>query len=209
MAAPAHRRSVDVDVDRVARRLQRGELAREQRRAACSDGAAARAGRAIVAWSPRRWTKRTSPARASRSRYACLQRGAREHGVAAARRGCAQRVDDAVEPRPAVVVGQRYAGGHFRDVRRRMKIVGIEERPAERLRQRRADRRLAGARHAHHDEDHARCDGMAAEALTHRRSIAALRPSVASCEAPHQCAIRRVRRCRFHRAGATAMRRDA
>ena len=57
-----------------------------------------------------------------------------------------QPLPDRFEPRVAVVVVERLAGGHLGDVGRRMKVVGVGERHPQPLRQRRADGRLAGAR---------------------------------------------------------------
>ena len=59
---------------------------------------------------------------------------------------------DAVEPGPAVFVGQRMAGLHLGARRVGMQIVAVDEFGAERLGEAHADRRLAGARDAHHDD---------------------------------------------------------
>jgi len=59
---------------------------------------------------------------------------------------------DRLQPRLAVVVVERLAGGHLRDVRGRVEVVGVRERDAQPLGDRGPDRRLAGTGHAHHDE---------------------------------------------------------
>jgi hypothetical protein len=92
---------------------------------------------------------------------AALQRRAREDHVARLRCHLAQPVDDAVEPRPAIVVGERDAGAHLLDVGGRMQVVRVDQRPAEGGRERRADRRLARSRHAHQHDDHGCCFAIA------------------------------------------------
>ena len=49
------------------------------------------------------------------------------------------------EPRRAVIVRQRVAAPHLRDVRRRVERVGVDEGDVERARERLADRRFADA----------------------------------------------------------------
>jgi len=59
---------------------------------------------------------------------------------------------DSIEPGPAVLVGQRMAGFHLGAGRVGVQIVAIDEFGAEGLREAHSDRRLAGARDAHHDD---------------------------------------------------------
>ena len=58
------------------------------------------------------------------------------------------------QPRQAIVVGERNARTHLRDVRGRVVIVGVEEVAAELACEETADRGLADAGDAHHDDDH-------------------------------------------------------
>ena len=84
-----------------------------------------------------------------------LQRRAREHGMPAAGEDASHFVGDAVEPGPAIVVGRAACPrAIFATLAGRMKIVGIEKRPAERARERLANRRLAAAAYAHQHQDH-------------------------------------------------------
>lgn len=59
-----------------------------------------------------------------------------------------------MEPGEPIVVGQRSAVGHLGNVRGRMHGVAVEKRPAELFRQPSADRRFAGAGHAHNNDHH-------------------------------------------------------
>ena len=81
------------------------------------------------------------------------QRRAGEHAGLAVR---APRVDhggDGVEPRPAVVVGERMPGTHFGDVGGGVQIVTLDESPALYASDQRGDGGFAGAGHAHDDDD--------------------------------------------------------
>src|SRR6266571_2631716 len=83
---------------------------------------------------------------------AALERRAGEHDVPA---GAARFVDergDGVEPRPAVLVGERDALVHLLDIGGRVEPIAVLEFPAEAPGQQRADGALAGARDAHDDE---------------------------------------------------------
>src|SRR5439155_37446 len=62
--------------------------------------------------------------------------------------------DDAIEPGPAVVVGQWDPARHLGHVRFRMEIVAVEEPPPELLRQCPADRGLAATTDADDQNDH-------------------------------------------------------
>src|SRR5689334_15218708 len=66
-------------------------------------------------------------------------------GVAALR----QPLPDRFQPRIPVVVVQRFPGRHLRDVRRRVKVIGVGERHAKALRQRGADSRFTRTGDAH------------------------------------------------------------
>ena len=77
--------------------------------------------------------------------------------------GGAQLVDlgaQRIEPGGAVGVGEAFAAAHLFLVRLRVEVVGVEEGPALRGRERLSDRGLAGARHAHQDDDHARPESL-------------------------------------------------
>ena len=76
-----------------------------------------------------------------------------------ARRVAREPRPDGLEPRAAVVVVERLAGGHLRDVRRGVEVVGVGERHPQALRDRGADGRLAGPGHAHDDEKGVRGGG--------------------------------------------------
>jgi hypothetical protein len=69
---------------------------------------------------------------------------------------CAQQCVQRVEPRPAIGVLERHASGHLGDVLCRVVIVGVDECAAESRGEPLTERRLAGARHSHDDDDH-RC----------------------------------------------------
>ena len=119
-----------------ARLLERRRTGWRAASPACSD-ADARASRAaiVVVVALEIDEAHVARARAMPVAIRLPQRRAREHGVAAAReRSPRIFAASAVEPGPAIGVGQRRAGRHLRDVRRRMEIVGVEERPAERRR---------------------------------------------------------------------------
>ena len=124
----------NVDDDRVGGLFERRELAVEQRRrhvAVLPRGEPRRDRRAValeideadVARGPR---TRRDPVAVGRA-----QRRAREHGVAVVRLHRGDLRGERVEPGPAVGVGQRRARRHLRDVLRGMKIVAVEERPAQ------------------------------------------------------------------------------
>src|SRR3954470_8008551 len=65
-----------------------------------------------------------------------------------------ENVVESVQPRPAVGVFERDAGSHLGDVLGRMVVVGVDEAPAEPLRERPTDRGLARAGDAHQEHDH-------------------------------------------------------
>jgi len=60
-----------------------------------------------------------------------------------------------VEPRLAVLLGQRDAGGHLPAVRLRVEVVRVVKGEPELVRDQLADRRLADAGDAHDDDQHA------------------------------------------------------
>ena len=60
---------------------------------------------------------------------------------------------DRGKPGGAVRVIERVTGAHLGDILRWMQRIAFLKKPAEPPRQRAADRRLAGARHTHHDSD--------------------------------------------------------
>jgi hypothetical protein len=64
----------------------------------------------------------------------------------------AERRGDAVEPRPAIVVGQRLPMAHLGARLLGMQIVAVDELAAKRLGEPQPDRRLAGAGDAHDDD---------------------------------------------------------
>ena len=145
----------DVDDDRVGRLFERRELAREQRRGHVPcERAASRA--AIVSAVALEVDEADIAGAGDAIAVGLLQRRAREHRAAAALVHGRHFGRQPVEPGPAVGVGQRRARRHPGDVRRRMEIVAVEERPAKIRGQRLADRRLAAAGHAHQHDDHRR-----------------------------------------------------
>src|SRR5438876_1135153 len=81
-----------------------------------------------------------------------LQRRASQDGVFFSSQDAVQRL----EPRPAIRVVERDAGGHLRHVRGRVVAVGVDKAPAELEGERLADRGLAHARDPHHHHDHGR-----------------------------------------------------
>src|SRR5207302_10074824 len=83
-----------------------------------------------------------------------LQRRARKHRVASVSGHRAHLGGETVEPRLAILVGERNARGHLGDTCRRMEIVGVEKLPAKPVRQRLADAGFATAANAHDDDDH-------------------------------------------------------
>ena len=60
---------------------------------------------------------------------------------------------DSVQPGPAVLIGQWYSGGHFRDVRGGMKVVALDEVPAQLAGENACHGGLSGAGNAHDDKD--------------------------------------------------------
>jgi hypothetical protein len=79
------------------------------------------------------------------------ERGAAHHAAVGV--GGVEPLPDRLEPRLPVVVVQRLASGHLRDVGRRVEVVGVRERHPQALGEGRADGRLAGTGHPHHDDD--------------------------------------------------------
>jgi hypothetical protein len=59
------------------------------------------------------------------------------------------------EPGGAVGIGERHAGEHLGDVRLRVIIVPVGERPPQRRGERAADGGLARSRRTHQNDDHA------------------------------------------------------
>jgi len=80
------------------------------------------------------------------------ERRAGQDRVATAGRRIPQGRCQGVEPRPAIRIGERPARSHLFDICRRMKIVGVEESPLQRVGEPPPDFRLAGTAHAHHHE---------------------------------------------------------
>ncbi len=146
----------DVDDQRVGRALPASRTAT----AAAIGGmylcwrAASRA--AIVASSPSRYTMRTSPARCRRCAIRLLERRAREHRVLALRKDL-PRSSSAMRSshgqRSSSVSGTPRA--IFATLAGGWKSSASRKRPADGLRERLADRRLAATAHAHQDQDHA------------------------------------------------------
>ena len=64
----------------------------------------------------------------------------------------ADRAPQAIQPRPSIVVGQRYARTHPGDRLWSVKIVAFQEWAVERVGESRPQRRLAAASYAHHDD---------------------------------------------------------
>src|SRR5579875_1022024 len=83
------------------------------------------------------------------------QRGAGDHRGLAVGDPRVHPRPDRLQPRPAVLVGQRDAGPHLRDVRGRMELIRVGETPVQPPGDQGADRRLAASRHASQDQDHA------------------------------------------------------
>lgn len=59
---------------------------------------------------------------------------------------------DRREPGPAVLVGQRVAGAHLLNVRRRVEVVPLRRRPTKPIGEGPHDRGFAGTGHAHDDD---------------------------------------------------------
>ena len=76
---------------------------------------------------------------------------ARDHGALGV---VVQLPVDRVEPRPAVVVGERNAAAELGDGRWRVEGIAFEKRQTEFVGQRLTQGRLARARHSHHDYHH-------------------------------------------------------
>src|SRR6185369_16937474 len=81
-----------------------------------------------------------------------LQRRARHHDARRRAGDVGKLGADAIEPRPAVVVGERDAAPHAADARRQMERVAVDEAQRERSGDRRSDRRLARSRDPHDDD---------------------------------------------------------
>lgn len=83
-----------------------------------------------------------------------LQRGTRDYGALLSGAPIVDSFSDRREPGRPVGIVERLTGGHLGDVRRRMKFVGIRERPIKFFSERTTDGRFAAARYAHDDDDH-------------------------------------------------------
>src|SRR5438132_12008119 len=140
----------DVDVDGRGGRLERGELALEQR-----------SGHELVlAPGNARGDQRFGRVEIDDARILDPGEQALAVGLLQCRAGddrvalVADAPVQGVEPGPAVAVLQRDAGGHLRHVLRRVILVALDEAPAKARRHEPPDRGLAGARDAHQDGDH-------------------------------------------------------
>lgn len=88
-----------------------------------------------------------------------LQRRAGNDDVAAGRRRLAKCSPNRIEPRPAILVGERDAGGHFFNIGAWMEFVGIAEDDAEVGSQTLSDGGLPAPANAH-DDDRQDCRGL-------------------------------------------------
>jgi hypothetical protein len=73
---------------------------------------------------------------------------------------------DARQPRPAVVIGERRAPGHFLHVFGRVQAIALDEGEPQALRQKIADRRFATAAHTHNNHRQWRLFGLLAHACS-------------------------------------------
>lgn len=133
------------------------------------------------------------------------QRGARHDGRLATALLCGHPVADDLQPRPAVLVGQRGAAAHLRDVGLGMQGVALGELPSEGGGQALRHRRLPTPGDTHDDHDFRVRDPGLTIAVDHPTNVAPSR-------APMVLAPRRVagaRRPRQRRARRRRLRRQA
>src|SRR5262249_49086327 len=71
-----------------------------------------------------------------------LERRTGEHGIFSSGKRLLDLLAQAFQPRLSVFVGQRMTAAHFFDICRLMKVVGLNETPAELSRQQLTDRRF-------------------------------------------------------------------
>jgi hypothetical protein len=149
-------RSVDVDDDARligTEGLERGELRIEQARRHEVTGASLGAGGEHVTASVEVHEPHLRRTREDGVAVVALQRGAGDDETGAPVGRLGERGADDLEPGPAVVVVERHTRRHLLDVGHRVQVVGVGERHAEVSREQGADRGLARARDAHHDDD--------------------------------------------------------
>ncbi len=80
------------------------------------------------------------------------RRAGDDAAIAAPARGV-DPVGDGVQPRPAIGVVKRLAVVHLFDIGFGVQPIAVLVDPMQAMRQHRGDRALAGARHAHHDQN--------------------------------------------------------
>jgi len=94
--------------------------------------------------------------------------------------GFSCKLRDRVKPRPAILINQRNALGHFGSIGRRVKIVAVAKGPTKLRRNGAADGGFAGSRHSHDHENHGerltgsdlgRRDGMSGKRRCQKRSF--------------------------------------
>ena len=154
------RRLRRIDGDRIGRRLEGGELARQQCRPGKVTGAAREPAAERLPIGLQVHKTDAAEVATQGLPVPVFQRRARQNQRLPAIRG---RRDDAVKrrnPRLAVRVGQRYGCAHLLDGRRRVQLVALDKAPAELGRERPTDGRLASSGHAHHDNHHVRSIGQ-------------------------------------------------
>src|SRR5205085_743046 len=78
------------------------------------------------------------------------------------------------EPRRAILVGETEAVAHLPHVSGRMKVVAVGDVPMQAIAEALRDRRLAGTRYTHDDDDRNVVRNNAIARLTHERHIAAM-----------------------------------
>jgi RNA polymerase sigma factor (TIGR02999 family) len=154
-----------INRDRIGRGFESGKLAWQQRGPGKMSGAAReptaerlRIGLQVHETDPAEIASQGLP-------IPLLQSGAGQNQRLTAIRGRGDNLVQRRNPRRAVRVGQRYRGAHLLDGCRRVQFVALDKAPAGLGRERPADGRLAGPRHAHHDDHHVRSIGQNMEIM--------------------------------------------
>ena len=83
-----------------------------------------------------------------------FQCGTGDHEISVLGVGAVHGGADGGEPRSAIFVGERNAGGHLGFIGGGVKVVGIGERPVQMRGESTSDRGFTGAFDAHQEEDH-------------------------------------------------------
>jgi AcrR family transcriptional regulator len=150
------RRQFDADFDRLvrARRLERVELALQQRRIEEMAGAGLQAFVQHLERTLQVHESHVGVVAAQDVAVRALERRARKHRRLARAPLLLDGRADRIQPRPAIFVGQRNAAMHLVLVGGAVKRIAVGIGARQALRQHLADPRLARARHAHCDQNH-------------------------------------------------------